>query len=169
MRKLNFEIMLIFLVLFSGCGYKPTSSLSKNTIGEKVYVHVSMDLRDPKNSAALKDVVNEAVVSRLKGSLVPKEQAQTFLHVRVESFNLRPIIYNQFDYITSYKTSVTLSFNTVFKDKAQEIFTATGEYDFPIEANSVISDTKRLIALKNASLGALDEYMAFLGIKGLSQ
>lgn len=168
MKKLNFAIILIFLVLFSGCGYKPTSSLSKNIMGDKVYVHVSMSLRDPKNSAALKDAVNEAIVSRLKGSLVLKEEAHTLLHVRIKSFKFRPIIYNEFGYITSYKTLVTLSFDTVFKDKSQEIFTATGEYDFPIEANSVISDTKRFIAIKNASLKALDEYMAFLSIKGLS-
>lgn len=166
MKKIS--LTFIFLLFFVGCGYKPTSTISKSMIGEKVYVHVAMSMRDPKNSATLKDAVNEAVVSRLKGSLVSKEYAQTLLHVKIKSFKLRPIIYNRYGYITSYKTLVTLEFNTTYKDKTQDYFTSTGEYDFPIEANSVISDTKRYIAIKNASLNALDEYMAYIGIKGLS-
>jgi hypothetical protein len=45
----------------------------------------------------------------------------------------------------------------------------SGEYDFTIEPNSVISDTRRFEAIKNASYEALDEYIAALAIRGLHE
>lgn len=168
MKKLFLSFTICILLLLSGCGYKPTSVVSKNIVTKKVYVNVAMSMRDPKNSAALKDAVNEAVVSRFKGRLVSKENAQTLLYVKIKSFKFQPIIYSQDGYVTSYKTLVTLAIDTISKDKKPQKFTSTGEYDFPIEANSVISDTKRYIAIRNASLDALDEYVAFTGIQGLS-
>lgn len=168
MKKILFSFIICILLLLSGCGYKPTSVISKNIIAEKVYVNVAMSMRDPKNSAALKDAINEAVVSRFKGRLVSKENAQTLLYIKIKSFKFKPIIYSQDGYVTSYKTLVTLAIDTISKDKKPQKFTSAGEYDFSIEANSVISDTKRYIAIKNASLDALDEYIASIGIQGLS-
>lgn len=154
-------------LLLLGCGYKPAAYYAKSALGTKIYAEVTISRKDPQNSVQIKDSVNEAIVSRLGGKLVPKEEAETLLHVSIGSITFTPTIYDQNGYVIAYKTKVTL--NTSYQKETQAIqkFQTTGEYDFSIEANSVVSDTKRLEAIGYAANEALDEFISKIAIRGL--
>ncbi len=161
------NILSLFLsVFFISCGYKPLSHMGKSVLGDKIYAHVEINIKDPRNTVLLQDAVNEAVVSRLGSSLVSKNIAQTKLHVKIKSVKFRPIIYDENGYVISYKTKVVLEILTTYENGKKYVYEAQGEYDFPIEANSVISDTRRFLAIKNSSVQALDEYIVNISMRG---
>ncbi|AHJ13509.1 LPS assembly lipoprotein LptE [Sulfurospirillum multivorans] len=158
---------LLIIAFISGCGYKPSSYYAKSALGDKIYAEVTISRQDPRNSVLIKDAVNEAIVSRFSGKLVSKEQADSVLHVRIQSISFSPTVYDTYGYVIAYKTTVVLAMNYENAAKKVEKLTATGEYDFSIEANSVISDTNRFEAIRYAASDALDEFVSKIAIKGL--
>ncbi len=156
------KILLVCLLLFFGCGYKPITRITQNILGDKVYAYASISINDPQNSVIIQDAVKEAIVSRFGANLSSKKNATSILHVNIKSINFRPIVYDKNGYVTSYKAKVILRISTTFASGNKKIYDTGGEYDFHIEANSVISDIKRFEAIKHSSLSALDEYIAFI-------
>ncbi|MFK5881198.1 MAG: LPS assembly lipoprotein LptE [Sulfurospirillum sp.] len=164
MRNLSLFVILFF---FIGCGYKPSSFYTKRVLGENIHVDAKISRKDPKNSVLIKDAVNEAVVGRFGAKLSGKKSADTNLVVSIGSVNFTPTVYDKNGYVIAYKTVVML--NASFKTQSNTIkkFTTVGEFDFPIEANSVISDTKRFEAIKNASKDAINEIISKISIMGI--
>jgi len=163
------QLFLGFLiaVFISGCGYKPSSYYAKQALGDKLYAEVTISRQDPRNSVLIKDAVNEAIVGRFGGKLVAKEQADSVLHVKIQSLSFSPTVYDTYGYVIAYKATVVLAMQYEDATKKVEKLTATGEYDFSIEANSVISDTNRFEAIRYAASDALDEFVSKIAIKGL--
>ena len=155
------------VVFISGCGYKPSSYYAKQALGTKLYAEVTISRQDPRNSVLIKDAVNEAIVSRFGGKLVEKEQADSVLHVKIQSISFSPTVYDTYGYVIAYKTTVVLAMDYENENKKVEKLTATGEYDFSITANSVISDNSRFDAIRLAASDALDEFVSKIAIKGL--
>ncbi|MDX1808856.1 MAG: LPS assembly lipoprotein LptE [Sulfurospirillaceae bacterium] len=157
------------IFLFLGCGYKPSSYYTKKVLGDNIHVNVTISRKDPKNSVLVKDAINEAVVGRFGGRLSSKEKADSNLLIGIESVTFTPTVYDKNGYVIAYKTSVVLNTTYETKTHGKKSFSATGEYDFPIEANSVISDTKRFDAIKFASLDAVNEIISKISIIGSMQ
>jgi hypothetical protein len=164
MYKILGFIVVLFLV---GCGYKPTTYYAKDVLGDKIYAQVMISKVDPKNSVIIKDALNEAIITRFLGKLITKEQADTKLFVTLNSTSFSPILYDNNGYVISYKAKVILKFK--YEDKQGEIQTlsTSGEYDFPIEANSVISESKRFEAIRYASLDAINEFVSTISVRGM--
>jgi len=165
------QILGVFLIalLFVGCGYKPTSQIAQDVLGDRIYVEVAISIKDAQNSVLVKDAVKEAMISRLGRDVVPKSQAQTLVFAKLGTVSFSPTIYDQDGYVVAYKARASLHLKTVYGSGKEDLIVVSGEYDFSIEPNSVISDTKRFEAIKNASYEALDEYVAALSIRGLHE
>ncbi len=159
----------MILLIFVGCGYKPASTYTKNVLGQKIYTQVKVYLRDPENAVLIKDAINEAVVSRFKGSLAPKKYANSEIIVSLNSVNFYPLEYDTQGYVVYYRA--TTSLNIVYKnrDGKTQTMNVSGNYDFPIEPNSVISDTKRFEAIKESSKKALDKFISKISILGFQK
>ena len=166
MKHFFFGILLC-LVILSGCGYKPTAHYAREVLGQKIYAEVTISRKDPRNSVIIKDAVNEAIVSRFGAKIVSKEEADTVLKIAIGSVGFSPTVYDQYGYVIAYKAKVTLAISYQTSDGKIEKMTTTGEYDFSIEANSVISDTSRFNAIKYSSTDAIDEFVSKIAIKGL--
>ncbi len=164
MKRTLLGILLGFILI--GCGYKPASYYAKSALGSRIYAEVVISRQDPQNSVIIKDSVNEAIVSRFGSKLVTKEEAQTLLNVRIASVGFIPVVYDKYGYVVAYKTVVQLDI-TATQDGKSELFKTSGEYDFSIESNSVISDSKRFEAIRYAANEALDEFVSKVAIKGL--
>ena len=167
--------LAFFIAIFiCGCGYKPVSKITQDLVGERIYVDVIISKEEPKNSVWIKDAVKEGMVARLNKSLSSKESADTVIIVSVKDLTYDAIIYDQYGYITSYKAFLQLNYRTKFKDGSVVDVPASGEYDFSVArrqkdvrfADSVISDTQKYEAIKEASKEAFDEYIANLAVKG---
>ena len=160
-----FYFLIPFLLL--GCGYKPSSFYTKKVLGENIHVDAQISRKDPKNSVLIKDAVNEAVVGRFGAKLSDKKSADTNLVVSIGSVSFTPTVYDRDGYVIAYKTKVTLNSKFKTDDGKEKSFSTVGEFNFPIEANSVISDTKRFEAIKNASGDAINEIISKISIMGI--
>jgi hypothetical protein len=162
MRKITLVIFIIFI--FASCGYKPTSIYTKDILGEKIYAEVVISLEDPENSVLIKDAVNEAIVSQLRSKIVSENEADTKFYITLNSVSFVPIQYDKNGYVIAYKTYVGIKTKYVDKEKKSYDIYTKGDYDFPIESSSLISDTKRFEAIKFASQKALDEVRSIISI-----
>lgn len=168
-------LALFFVFWLAGCGYRPIASISKEVFSDSVYVNVKIDKKEPKNSVWITDAVKEGMVSRLGLALSSDESAPTKIDVFINSLNYSALSYDEFGYITAYKVTLSLSFKTVLKDGTIIEKNTSGEHDFSVSrklkdtrfADSVISDTERFEAIKEASKEAFDEYISYLAIIGL--
>lgn len=158
---------LLIVAFISGCSYKPSSYYAKQALSNKIYAEVTISRQDPRNSVLIKDAVNEAVVSRFGAKLVSKVEADSVLHVRINSINFSPTVYDRFGYVIAYKAIVLLAIDYEDENKKVQKLTASGEYDFSIESNSVMSDNNRFDAIRYAANDALDEFVSKIAIKGL--
>jgi len=166
MRKIFILSTLIFLL--AGCGYTPTAKLAKNVIGEKVYVEVETSRVDPQNTVLIRDAITSALTDKFNSVIVDKNLADTILHATLLRTKFQAIAYDINGYVVSYRAVVNLKINYEIKEsKTKGSLVTKGEYDFPIVANSVISDAKRFEAIKFASENAIDEFLAVVAIRGL--
>ncbi|MBE3606291.1 penicillin-binding protein [Campylobacter sp. RM13119] len=171
---MKFFISVFMALMLAGCGYKPVSKITKEMTGESVYVDVIISKTEPKNSVWVKDAVKDGVVSRLNKTLSDDQNADMSIIISVGSLSYQAAVYDQYGYITSYRAILNLNFKTRLKDGSVVNITTSGEHDFSIArrlqntryADSVISDTERYEAIKEASKDAFDEYIANLALKG---
>ena len=78
-----------------------------------------------------------------------------------------PIAYDENGYVSIYRARLELDFRVRFENGKEEHFKTSGNYDFVISPNSIISDSARLEAIRAASNEAFDEFVSILAIKGL--
>ena len=161
-------VWFVSLLLFiTACGYKPTSVYTKKVLGEKIYVKVETSLEDPENTVIIRDAINEAVVYKFNAKVVNRKNAQAKLHVKLQSVSFVPIEYDNNGYVIAYKTNVRLLTSYHDRKNVKKLLSTVGDYDFNIESNSIISDTKRFNAIKEASQKAIDAFISRISVEGV--
>lgn len=171
---MRFVALVFIAFLFAGCGYKPLSKITNDIMGDEVYVHVIIDKSDPKSSVWITDAIKEGIVSRLNRKLSDDKNAKTKITAYIKSLNLQALLYDEDGYVSLYKAILKLQFDTNFQNQKNYNAVTTGEYDFSISqrikdtryADSVISETDKFNAIKEAAKEAFDEYLASLAVKG---
>lgn len=160
-----FLSLLIFLALFSGCGYKPSSSYAKEVLGERVSVSVDVYSADPENSVIIKDAVLQAMVTRFGIVTTKRDFSVTHLAVKLNSLTETPIEYDTSGYVIAQREIVSLNI-TRYKGQTKKSYNVTGAFDFSIPANATVSETDRFKAIKSASLKAVDALVVQLAVEG---
>ncbi|MDR2080722.1 MAG: LPS assembly lipoprotein LptE [Campylobacteraceae bacterium] len=166
MRIVSLFILLFFII---GCGYRPSAQLAKSIIGESVYVYVAMSRIDPQNTVLIKDAIQAAFVDRFGSKITSRIKAASILEVSLAGVDFKPLVYDANGYVISYRTVAKLKIDYVLSSGEKGSVATSGEYDFPIEADSIISDTKRFEAIRYACVDAIDEFTAIIAVKGLQR
>lgn len=165
----HFLLVLTVLFSFVACGYKPSVQYVKAVLSENVYTQIEIDLRDPENAVFVKDALNQAVIERFGGRLVSQAQADSQLFIRLESVTFSPAQYDENGFVVAYNNTVSLKIHSIDKKRKEKTYHVSGHYDFPVEANSVISETSRFNAIKEASKKALNHFIARLSYEGYTR
>lgn len=154
------------LLLLAGCGYKPVAQYAKEVLGERIYVDIAINLRDPENSVLIKDALSQAIMTRLHGKLASKESADSTLRVILNSANFTSLADNKEGFTTFYRAQVSLGFAYEDKEGKARRFNSIGRYDFSIDDSSILSDSKRFEAIKSASIQAIDHFISHIAMQG---
>ncbi len=157
--------VLTAILLISGCGYIPASKQARKVVGEKVFVEVTVSLEDPENAVLIKDAARKAVITRFHSSLVPQSEAKTTLWVSLSGISFSPLQYDVNGYVIVYRANININV-TRRNNGEQKSYNARGSYDFTIEPNAIITDVQRFQAIRQASLKALDSFVAQVGAEG---
>ncbi|MDF1881730.1 hypothetical protein JHD50_10535 [Sulfurimonas sp. MAG313] len=159
-----FNIFLVFIFI-TGCGYLPASKQARKVVGASLYVEVVVPLDDPENAVIIKDATRQAVVTRFHSALVSASKAKTTLLVKLSNISFVPLQYDKNGYIAVYRAIISLNI-TRKRGNSKKIYRSKGIFDFTIEPNAVITDNQRFNAITQASLKALDSFVAQVGAEG---
>jgi hypothetical protein len=142
-----------------GCGYKPSSVYLNKIIGKDIQAIVEISPQKPKESAFLKDALNDAVYSVFNANLV-NNNADTKIILSIYSSSLTPLDYDENGFPILYRSAVTLKAKVIDKHSKTHIYTVNGNYDFAVSANSIINDQIKFDSFKQASINALNKLLA---------
>ncbi len=162
-------IFALLVSFIAGCGYKPTSVYAKKTIGDSVFAFVEVFPSDPENSVAIKDAVNEAIVTKFHSKLAPIETAQTKMYVKISSVTLSPIQYDTNGYVVLYRMNVALSASITdsASGKVTNGLSGAGSYDFSVAPGSSLPEEKRFTAIQNSASKAIDMLVSQIAVRGV--
>lgn len=167
LKKVLF-VLFTFAISFSffGCGYKPSTQYAKEEIKGKVFVKVSMNLEDPKNSVLVKDAINQLLIQKLDTQLVNDESlADTVMNIVINSVSMQTLQYDKTGSNKLYAAFVNINVSYFKKsDNKRKSFVIDGEDNFSVENGTSINDTERFKAIKSASDKALDEILSKIAV-----
>lgn len=159
---LFFHIVLIFSI--TACGYKPSSQYTKEQLDGKVFVNLIMDLEDPRNTVLIKDAMNELLIHRLSSKLVhDRSLADTIMNVKLDSVSMSVLQDDDQGNSKLYRATVKILVDYKNK-KGSDSFTVEGDDEFSLDDGTTITDTKRFVAIKNASAKALQEVISKIAV-----
>ena len=161
------KIILLILVtlLFTSCGYRPSSKYSRAVLGEKISTSVVISKEDPENTVLIKDAVDGAIVETLQASLVSRSRSDSHLVFAISTPRYIAIQYDSNGYVIAYRMKITLNI-TRFYAGVQKKYTAKGTHDFSITPNAVVTDQDRFDAIKFSAAKAIDAFIAQLSAEG---
>jgi len=167
MSKYSINVLFLgcVMLVLSACGYKPASTVIKNLFGDSIYVEVKVDRVEPENAPFVKDEMNRLVYTRFKSRVTSKEDANNTIIMTYQGTTFRALSYKN-GYVTRYRADIRVNFKMLTKDGAlSKRISARHEAD--IQASSLNSSTLRTEAIRKGLEKALDQFMAYVSVKGM--
>jgi len=161
---LAFLITNFSLLIFTACGYKPSSQVIKNTFDDAVYVEVVVDRAEPENAPFVKDEMNRLIYTRFKGRVASKKEAGSQIRISYSGSSFSPLAYDKDGYITRYRANIRVRFDMLTK-KGRETKSITAIHEGDIHASSLASSALRTEAIRKGLEKALDEFLAYISAK----
>ncbi len=158
-------ILALHIGFLSGCGYLPSSKFAREVLGDKVSTQVIISAIDPQNTVLIKDAVDTAVIKSFQTSLSDKAHSTTHLVIVLKNVTYTPMQYDTNGYVTGYRTVVYLNI-TSSHDGIMKQYDVSGNYDFSIEPNAIISDQIRFEAIQNGATKAISSFVAKVSAQG---
>jgi hypothetical protein len=166
-------VAILFALLLTSCGYKPSLNYARDSIDGLVYVEVKFSNQNPKNTVLIKDAMNELVITKFGAKLTHhKELADTLIYLKLKSYSLGEVSFDKDGYIKLYRAKVSIA--TTYskyangKKSSTKSFTTSGFYDFSIDDDSSITDEKTFEAIKESSSKALNEIISKIAVSNYS-
>jgi len=163
--RTNHFITIVAFLLFTSCGYKPSSHYIQNIFTEDIFVQVNIDKAEPENAPFVKDEINRLVYTRFKGRVTSREKSSSQITVSYAGSTFNPISYEN-GFVTRYSANIRVNFDMVTKKgRVKKSISAIVESD--IQSSSLLSASLRNDAIKKGLEKALNEFVAFVSAKGV--
>lgn len=164
----TFIFLLLSLIVFAGCGYKPTTSIAKHTIGGKVFIDVKIDVQNLNNSILIKDALINILASKLDIEIVKERSLATItIYGELQGVSETALESDVAGYSKIYRENVTVFISYIGLDKKTRNFTVSNYYDFIISDDSVVTQSKKEEAIKLAINKALSDVFSKIAINSL--
>lgn len=158
-------LLLLTLLFFVSCGYKPSSKFARSVTGEKISTQIKISAQDPENTVVIKDAVDLAIIEVFQASLVPKSHSETHLLFSISPPLYAPVQFDANGFIIAYRATITMSVERVTKDTHKR-YTSRGNYDFAVNPNAVVTDQQRFTAIKESAQKAILSFLAQISAEG---
>jgi len=165
-----FLYSVLALLLFSGCGYKPSSYYAKKAIDGKVYVDLVMNMDNTRNTVLVKDAMNALILNEFSAKLTNnKEEADTYVVISLSGVSHSSINTGDDGYTDSYRTTVVVNIKYTKKGLKTKSLNVSDYYDFSVDSDSVVTDQKKKTAVKNAAAKALDNLFSKIAVQNIKE
>ena len=158
-------LLLVLLLLFASCGYKPSAKYAREVLGKKVSTSVVISQEDPENSVLVKDAIDAALIDVFHTSLTDRAHSDSHLVITLSNPSYTPIQYDVNGFVIAYRMTVVLGIKRYHNGEAKS-YSAKGYYDFAVEPNAVVTDQQRFEAIRNAAQKAIVAFVAQISSEG---
>ena len=162
---MKFLLVLITVILFTSCGYKPSSKLSREVMGEKISTSILISAQDPENTVIIKDAVDKAIIEVFHASLCKRPDSDTHLDLSITNPSYTPIVYDTDGFVIGYRMNVSLSIIRYHSGLSKK-YSTSGTYDFAVEKNAVVTDQQRFDAIRFSATKAIRSFVAQVSAEG---
>jgi len=163
-------LLFVTVFLFTGCGYKPSSTYAKSAIEGNVYVDLIVDIDNAQNSVYVKDAMNEMILNQFDALLTSnKDDADTYVSVALSSVSHKSISSDSDGYVQSYRTTVNIKMTYNKLNEKIKALSVSDYYDYTVDSDSVITDQKKKIAVKIASTKALSTLFSKIAVHSMKE
>ena len=158
-------ISIILIFVFNACGYKPTASYASRALTSDVFIEVPIDIDNARNSVLIKDALIELIVNKFKlRTTNKKEFASSFIKARLVDVTEKELQSDINGYAKVYRETVIVEVIYNKKDKKPQIITVSNYFDFIVNSDSTITQSKKDEAIKIAINKALTEVFSKIAI-----
>jgi hypothetical protein len=151
-----YKIFLFSLILLlSACGYKPTLSITKQTLKGNVYIDTPINKDNIKNSILIRESLITMFSGKFKMNVVnDKKKADLIVIGQLVSIS-HSALESNLGYAKLYRQSVSITINYSGKNIKSKSISASDYYDYYVDDDSVLSEDKKDNATKMAIQNAL--------------
>jgi len=135
-----------------------------------VYVDLEIDIENTQNSVYVKDAMNEIIINQFNASLTDnKKIADSYVTIALSSVKHTSIGSDDDGYAKSYRTTVSIKISYKKGQNETKSLLVSDYYDYTIGDNSDLSDQKKKIAIKTASMKALNDIFTKIAINSMKE
>lgn len=163
-RLLRFKFIVVLMVLFiASCGYKPMSYYANKALGDKIYVKLELNVENTEESVQIKELINEAIVSRFHSKISSFQESDTVLEINVNRIQDSIVATNSQGFATFYRVNVDIRFK--FSRNGKDfVFTNSGYFDYANSlVNPIVTYNNRSNAILEASKQSIDRFISQVG------
>jgi hypothetical protein len=156
------------MIVFIGCGYRPTSYYAQHEIKGKIFVKLNINIDNTTNSVLIKDAVNEMILSQFGATITNNEQsADTIINISLKKVSFEALQDDNQGYAKLYRTTVSIDLSYLYaNDKNPKKFlNVSGNYDYAVDNDSLITEAKKQESIKIAVNKALEEILSKVAIQ----
>ena len=161
-------LIIFFMIIFIGCGYRPASYYAKHEIKGKIFVKLNINIDNTTNSVLIKDAVNEMILSQFGATIANNEQdADTIVNISLKKVSFEALQGDNQGYAKLYRTTVSIDLSYLYtNDKNPKKFlNVSGSYDYAVDNDSLITEAKKQESIKIAVNKALEEILSKVAIQ----
>lgn len=164
---MRYWLIIVALFLLS-CGYKPASYYTKMVLQDKIFADLQINIDDPQSGIVSLDSLKEAVITKFGSRLVnSKDEATSIITITSASQSFSALQRDSNGFAVLYRASVGMDVIVESHKINKESFSVAGFYDFAVTpSSSILSESEKNIATKEAALKALDELIARIVLIG---
>jgi len=160
-------LFILFLVsfIFNACGYKPTATYSSRALSSNVFIEVPIDINNARNSVLIKDAIIELIVNKFKlRTTTNKSHASSFIKAKLVSVSHKELQSDISGYAKVYRETVNVEviYNKINENSKK--ITVSNYFDFIVNSDSTITQSKKDEAIKIAINKALSEVFSKIAI-----
>ena len=151
--------------IFNACGYKPTATYSKDALSSNVFIEVPIDINNARNSVLIKDALIELIVNKFKlRTTTNKLLASSFIKAKLISVAHKELQSDISGYAKVYRETVTVEVIYNKRNQSTNKLTVSNYFDFIVNSDSTITQSKKDEAIKIAINKALSEVFSKIAI-----
>ncbi|RDU74023.1 hypothetical protein CQA57_03495 [Helicobacter anseris] len=160
-------VFVVFLILFSGCGYKPVAHFAKRALGDSIYVSLKVNVANTESSVEIKDLLNKLIATRFQKNLVEKQEADTIVNLEILNVTDTSIATNTDGFTTFYRVNIRVKFEFTNQKKETKLFYNSAYQDYAVSLEDpLITYNNKLEAIKEASNQCIDSFLTQIAYQG---
>ncbi|WP_120950985.1 LPS assembly lipoprotein LptE [Helicobacter sp. L8] len=154
-------------LVMGGCGYQPIATFAQNALGQGIFVRLVVNLPNPKNSVAFKDMLNRVIVQRFQNTLTSEAQADSIITIEITRVIDTSISQNQEGFTTFYRATVYVDYTYDNKKGVVKKFKDSGYYNYAVSLqNPLTTYNNRFYAISQALDQTLTQFVSQIAYEG---